>query len=181
VVWLVALVSYEYSIRGKANQEPHTYLVAAGDGVAPHSARGRPAEAPDGAGAEHVRLRDPPDGHGPLRARLPGRRPQLDAGVRGGVIAGAAAAAAVSLGPRRRVRQWPLPAQPRVVEGRLQVRRNAVDEVAVGALRTDTPTTKEERSLSVPSLQIMHAKKKRDEQEEERCTHVPGWSGAPAC
>jgi hypothetical protein len=68
-----------------------------------------------------------------------------------------------------------------VVEGRLQVRRNAVDEVAVGALQTDTPTTKEERSLSVPSLQIMHAKKKRDEQEEERCTHVPGWSGAPAC
>lgn len=147
-----------------------TDLVAAGDGVAAHPASGRPAEAPDGAGAEHVRLRDAPDGHGPIRARLPGRRrPQLDAGARGGgVIAGEAAGAVVSLGPRRRLRQWPLPAQPWVVEGRLQVRRHAVDDVAVGALQTDrqtdTPTTEEERSLSVSIVMAMRSATKQQKQ-----------------
>jgi hypothetical protein len=116
--------------------------VAAGDGVAPHPARGRPPEPPDGAGAEHVRLRDTPDGHGPLRARLPGRRPQLlDAGGLRGVIP-YRVAEAIPLGPRRRRarHQWPLASQPRVVEGRLQVRRHAVDEVAVGALHADART-----------------------------------------
>ena len=78
---------------------PH--LVAAGDGVAPHPGGGRPAEAPDGAGAEHVGLRGPPDGHVALRAGLPGRRPELRAGARGVV----GAAAVVPLGPHRRVLQ----------------------------------------------------------------------------
>lgn len=124
--------------------------MAAGDGVAPHPGCGRPSEAPDGAGAEHVRLRDPPDGHRPLRARLPGRRPQLHAGFRGAI---GVVAAVVLLGPHRPV-QWPLAAQPWMVEGRLQVRRHAVDEVAVGALMCVHAET---RSVSVPPI-IGHCK-----------------------
>ena len=148
-----------------------TYLVAAGDGVAPHPACGRPAEPPDGAGAEHVLLRDAPDGHGPLRARLPGRRPQLDAGVRGGVIAGEAAAVVESLGPRRRVRQWPLPAQPWVVEGWLQVRRHAVDEVAVGALQKDRHADNRgtEVTVSVVIANNAHTVYTGTEQRGEQC------------
>nr|ACR36231.1 unknown [Zea mays] len=127
---------------------PHRVLMAAAGGVAAGvaaaaaAAAGLHPEPARGAGPQHVARRRPPYRHRPRRAPLAAAvAPRLR--EHAGLLLGGAA---LGHGPLHGLVLGLLPSQPGVVERRLQVRRHAVDDVAVGALHTRTHTHETRRT-----------------------------------
>lgn len=89
--------------------------------------RGLSAEAPRRAGSEYVFFSGSPNRHGALRTHLAAATPYL--------LYSSSAAGIVTFRPLRRIpHHWFRSLQNRVVERRLQLSRNAVDEIAVRTL-----------------------------------------------
>nr|ACL53382.1 unknown [Zea mays] len=115
---------------------PHRVLVAAAGRVAAGvvAGPGLHPEPPGGAGAQHVARRRPPYRHRPLRAPLAAVAPRLREHVVVLLLLGSAADALRRHGPLHGLVLGLLASEHGVVEGRLEVRRHAADDVSVGAL-----------------------------------------------